>query len=107
MCKATTKEVHTFSNGSARYEQPYFTDTIGSKQVADKDWYVNFQINNYTIPFKIDAGAQCIVMPRSTCNEAAIVTSGRSRSNLVSYSGYEIKTMERLTWLFWTKIDNM
>ena len=32
-------------------------------------------------------------MPRSTCNEACIVTSGRSRSKLVSYSGHEIKTI--------------
>ena len=63
MCKATTKEVHIVGNESARDEQPFFIGTIGSKQVADKDWYVNFQINNCTIPFKIDTGAQCNVMP--------------------------------------------
>ena len=50
-------------------------------------------INNCTIPFAIDIGAQCNVMPRSTCNEAGIVTSGRRRSKLVSYSGHEIKTI--------------
>ena len=62
--------------------------------MADKDWYVNFQINNCTMPFKIDNGAQCNVMPRSTCNEAGIiVTTGRSRSKLVSYSRHEIKTI--------------
>ena len=92
-CKATTKEVHTVVKESAREEQPFFIGTIGSKQVADKDWCVNFQINNCTIPFKIDTGAQCNVMLRSTCNEAGIVTSGRSRSKLVSYSGNEIKTI--------------
>ena len=91
VCKATTKEVHTVGNESARDEQPFLIGTIGSKQVADKDWYVNFQINNCTIPFKIDTGAQCNVMPRSTCNEAGIVTSGRSRLKLISYSGHEIK----------------
>ena len=32
-------------------------------------------------------------MPRSACNEAGIVTRGRSRSKLVSYSGHEIKTI--------------
>ena len=78
-CQATTKEVHTVSNASARDEQPFFIGTIGSKQV------VNFQINNCTIPFKIDTGAQCDVMTRSTCDEAGIVTSGSSRSKLVSY----------------------
>ena len=95
VCKATatTKEVHIVGNESARDEQPFFIGTIGSKQVAEKDWYVNFQINNCTIPFKIDTGAQCNMMPRSTCNEASIVTSGRSRSKLVSYSGHEIKTI--------------
>ena len=93
VCKATTKEVHTVSNASTRDEQPFFIGTIGSKQVGDKDWYVNFQINNCTIPFKIDTGAQCNVMPRSTCDEAGIITSGSSRSKLVSYSGHEIKTI--------------
>ena len=93
VCKATTKEVHTVSNASTRDEQPFFIGTIGSKQVGDKDWYVNFQINNCTIPFKIDTGAQCNVMPKSTCDEAGIVTSGSSRSKLVSYSGHEIKTI--------------
>ena len=93
VCKATTKEVHTVSNTSTRDEQPFFIGTIGSKQVGDKDWYVNFQINNCTIPFKIDTGAQCNVMPRNTCDEAGIVTSGSSRSKLVSYSGHEIKTI--------------
>ncbi|KAK2549090.1 hypothetical protein P5673_030459 [Acropora cervicornis] len=72
---------------------PFFIGTIGSKQVGEKDWYVNFKINNCTIPFKIDTGAQCNVMPRSTCDEAGIVTSGSSRSKLVSYSGHEIKTI--------------
>ena len=95
VCKATTKEVHIVGNESARDEQPFFIGTIGSKQVADNDWYVNFQINNCTIPFKIDTGVQCNVMPRSTCNEAGIVTSGRSRSKLVSYSGHEIKTIRK------------
>ena len=93
VCKATTKEVHTVCNASARDEQPFFIGTIGSKQVDDKDWYVNFQINNCTIPFKIDTGAQCYVTPRSTCDETGIVTSGSSRSKLVSYSGHEIKTI--------------
>ena len=37
VCKATTKEVHTVDNESARDEQPFFIGTIGSKQVADKD----------------------------------------------------------------------
>lgn len=64
VCKATTKEVHIVGNESARDEQPFFIGTIGSKQVADKDWYVNFKINNCTIPFKIDTGAQCNVMPK-------------------------------------------
>ena len=86
-------KVHIVGNESARDEQPFFIGTIGFKQVPDKDWYVNFQINNCTIPFKIDTGAQCNVMPRSTCNEAGIVTSDRSRSKLVSYSGHEIKTI--------------
>ena len=93
VCKATTKEVHTVSNEIARYEKPFFIGTIGSKEVDDKAWYVNFQINNCTITFNIDTGAQCNVMPRRTCNEAGIVTSGRSRSKLVSYSGHEIKTI--------------
>ena len=93
VCKATTKEVHTVSNASTTDEQPFFIGTIGSKHVGDKDWYVNFQINNCTIPFKIDTGAQCNVMPKSTCDEAGIVTSGSSRSKLVSYSGHEIKTI--------------
>ncbi|XP_068671039.1 uncharacterized protein [Montipora foliosa] len=39
VCKATTKEIHTVGNESARDEQPFFIGTIGSKQVADKDWY--------------------------------------------------------------------
>ena len=93
VCKATTKEVHTVGNESSRDEQPFYIGTIGSKQVADKDWYVNFQLNNCTIPLKIDTGAQCNVMPRSTCNEACMVTTGRRRSKLVSYSGHEIKTI--------------
>ena len=84
ICRAPEKEVHIVGNESARDEQPFFIGTIGFKQVADKDWYVNFQINNCTMPFKIDTGAQCNVMPKSTCNEAGIVTSGRSRSKLVS-----------------------
>ena len=44
----------------------------------------------------IDTGAQCNVMPRSTCNEAVIVTSGSSRSKLVSYSEGEIKTIGKI-----------
>ena len=84
VCKATTKEVYIVSNASTRDEHPFFIGTIGSKQVGDKDWYVNFHINNCTIPFKIDTGAQCNVMLRSTCDEAGIVTSGSSRSKLVS-----------------------
>ena len=39
VCKATTKEVDTVGNESSRDEQPFFIGTIGSKQVADKDWY--------------------------------------------------------------------
>ena len=95
VCKATIKEVHTVSNEIARYEQPSFIGTIGSKQVDDKAWYVNFQINNCTITFNIETGAQCNVMPKRTCNEAGIITNGRSRSKLVSYSGHEIKTIRK------------
>ena len=95
VCKATIKEVHTVSNEIARYEQPSFIGTIGSKQVDDKAWYVNFQINNCTIAFNIETGAQCNVMPKRTCNEAGIITNGRSRSKLVSYSGHEIKTIRK------------
>ena len=93
VCKATTKEVHTVDNGSVSNEQPFFTSAIGSKQVTDKDWYVILQINSCTIPFKIDIGAQCNVMPTGACNEAGNVASGKSRSKLVSYSGHEVKTI--------------
>ena len=44
----------------------------------------------------IDTGAGCNVIPRSTCNEAGIVTSGSSRSKLASYSGGEIKTIGKI-----------
>ena len=67
VCKATTKEVHTVGNESARDEQPFFIGTIGSKQVADKDWYVNFQINNCTVPFDIDTGAQLLLCDAKKC----------------------------------------
>ena len=45
-CKATTKEVHIVDNQSVSNEQPFFIGAIGSKQVTDKDCYVNLQINN-------------------------------------------------------------
>ena len=41
VCKATTKEFHIVGNESARDEQSFIIGTIGSKQVADKDWYVD------------------------------------------------------------------
>ncbi|XP_068713285.1 uncharacterized protein [Montipora foliosa] len=105
VCKATasTKEVHIVGNESARDEQPFFIGTIGSKHVADKDWYIHFQINNCTIPFKIDTGAHCNVMPRSTCNEPVTEVD----QNWSFIQGMKSKLLERLTWSFCTKIDTM
>ena len=56
-CKVTTKEDQKVDNESVNNEQPSFIGAIGSKRVTDKDCYVNLQINNCAIPFKIDTGA--------------------------------------------------
>ena len=93
VCKATTKYVHTVSNTSARDKQPFFIGTIGSKQVGNKECYVNFQVNNCIISFKIDTGAQCNVMPRSNCDEDGIVTSGTVDQNCSLIQGMESKQL--------------
>ena len=97
-CKVTTKEDQTVDNESVNNEQPSFIGAIGSKRVADKDWYVNLRINNCTISFKIDTGAQCNVMPRSVCNEAGIVTGAKADQSWSFILGMKSKQSERLTW---------
>ena len=52
----------------------------------EQDWMVRVKINDISVNFKIDTGAQCNVITEKLCKEAGIKDISKSKSRLISYS---------------------
>jgi predicted aspartyl protease len=82
MCKA--KEVNFIDKTD---EDGFFIGTVKSDEAKQDDWCVKLKVNEHTISFKIDTGAQCNVVPVSPCRKVGIEYNHKTGGKLISYSG--------------------
>lgn len=87
-------KVHQIDELDSDYEDEFFVGTIDTdKNSSENDWKVQLSVNDVSVDFKIDTGAQCNVISKHLCDKIGLETSvRRNKTKLVSYSGHEIKT---------------
>ena len=58
---------------------------------------MNLKINEHSALFKMDTGAQCNVVSERFCKTADGKYNNKTKAKLISYSGHELKAVEKAT----------
>jgi hypothetical protein len=92
MCWSTSrKPVHTVTHDNPSEDEDMFVATVQHEKSGPRDWHAILKINEKTVSFKIDTGAQCNVISKKTYNLISKMPLQKSHAKLVAFGGYKLK----------------
>lgn len=94
-CDKCEKYNHYAKMCKAYYIEGASTDHVRSLNISNTDWSALLIINNFSLDFKLDTGADVNIIPKKHLNDIGVKESDLTRSavNLKGYSGDKIPVL--------------
>ncbi|KAK3103001.1 hypothetical protein FSP39_015684 [Pinctada imbricata] len=95
VAKKKKKKVYGVDHDSSSNDDELNVGAV-STQKSKSGWTVNLTLEQSSVKFKIDTGAQCNIIPKHICNKIGIKRPQRSKAKLVSYTGHRLHVLGKI-----------